>query len=155
MNYSKEVFTMLPSLRRNTRSLYRPATENYFDRFFFRWPSFENETDVAWIPRVDINETDKEVTLDVELPGFEKKDVKVEVRDNTLKISGERTNEKKTDDNYCGRVERHYGKFERAFTLSDEVDANKITAKYKNGVLSLALQKTEKALPKEITVEVK
>ena len=155
MNYYQEVFTMLPSLFRNTRSHYRPATENYFDRYFYRWPSLENEADAAWAPLVDINETDKEVTLDVELPGFEKKDVKVEVRDNTLTISGERTNEKKTDDNYCSRVERHYGKFERTFTLSDEVDANKISAKYKNGVLSLALTKTEKAIPKEITVEVK
>ena len=146
---------MLPSLFRNTRSLYRPSTEDYFDRYFYRWPSFKDETDTAWAPRVDINETDKEVTLDVELPGLEKKDVTVEVRDNTLTISGERTNEKKTDDNYCRRVERHYGKFERTFSLSDEVDASKISAKYKNGVLSLALPKTEKALPKEITVEVK
>ena len=146
---------MLPSLFRNTRSHYRPATENYFDRYFYRWPSFENETDTTWAPLVDINETDKEVTLDVELPGFEKKDVKVEVRDNTLTISGERTNDKKTEDKYCSRSERHYGKFERTFSLSDEVDANKISAKYKNGVLSLALTKTEKAIPKEITVEVK
>ena len=146
---------MLPSLWRNKRSLYRPSTEDYFDRYFYRWPSLEDETDTAWTPRVDINETDKEVTLDVELPGLEKKDVTVEVRDNTLTISGERTNEKKTDDKYCRRVERHYGKFERTFSLSDEVDANKISAKYKNGVLSLALPKTEKALPKEITVEVK
>ena len=146
---------MLSSLLRNARTYYRPSTENYFDRFFYRWPSFENETDAAWTPRVDINETDKEVTLDVELPGLEKKDVKVEVQDNTLKISGEHTNEKKADDKYWRRTERNYGKFERTFTLSDEVDENKITAKYKNGVLSLTLQKTEKALPKEITVEVK
>ena len=146
---------MLPSLWRNKRSLYRPSTEDYFDRYFYRWPSLEDETDTAWTPRVDINETDKEVTLDVELPGLEKKDVTVEVRDNTLTISGERTNEKKTDDKYCRRVERHYGKFERTFSLSDEVDANKISAKYKNGVLSLALPKTEKAIPKEINVEVK
>ena len=146
---------MLPSLWRKNAPNFGPTGDDFIERFFYGWPSFDKDTDAAWTPRVDINETEKEVTIDAELPGIDKKDVKVEVHNNTLTISGERKDEKKTEKTNCYRVERHYGKFERSFTLSDAVNANNIAAKYKNGVLSLALPKTEKALPKEITVEVK
>ena len=146
---------MLPSLWRKRGSMLGPSTDDFIERFFYGWPTFEKDTDVAWIPRVDVNETDKAVTIDVELPGIDKKDVKVEVRDNTLTISGERRSEKKTEDENCCIAERHYGKFERTFSLTDSVDANNISAKYKDGVLTIALPKTEKAIPKEIAVEVK
>jgi HSP20 family protein len=145
---------MLPSLWRK-RNLYGPSADDFIERFFYGWPSFENDTDVTWTPRVDVNENEKEVLIEAELPGISKKDVKVEVRDNTLTISGERKVEKKTEDTNCCRSERHYGKFDRTFTLSDGVDAGNISANYKNGVLTLTLPKTVKAQPKEITVEVK
>ena len=146
---------MLPSLWRRKGSLAGPSLDDFVERFFYGWPTFEKDSDVAWIPRVDVNESDKEITIDVELPGIDRKDVKVEVRDNTLTISGERKSERKTEEENCCVAERHYGRFERSFTLTDTVDANNISAKYKDGVLSLALPKTEKAIPKEIAVEVK
>jgi len=146
---------MLPSLWRKRGALCGPSADDFIERFFYGWPTYEKDSDVAWIPRVDVNETDKEINIDVELPGIDKEDVKVEVRDNTLTISGERKSEKKTEDENCSVAERHYGKFERSFTLTDGVDANRITAEYKNGVLTLGVPKTEKAIPKEIAVAVK
>jgi len=146
---------MLPALWRNRGSIIGPSIDDFIDRFFYEWPSFERETDFTWSPRVDVNETDNEITIDVELPGIDKKDVKVEVKDNILSISGERKNEKKTENAESRRVERHYGKFERTFGLPDTVEADKVSAKYKDGVLVLTLPKTEKAKPKEIAVEIK
>jgi len=145
---------MLPDLWRHRGMLVGPSFDDFVDRFFYGWPRFEGNSDVTWSPRVDINETGKEIIIEAELPGIDKKDVKVEVKDNVLIISGERKQEKKTENSECCRLERHYGKFERSFSLSDAVDAQKITAQYKSGVLTLSLPKTEKALPKEITVKV-
>jgi len=146
---------MLPSLWRQRGGLYAPTVDDFVERFFYGWPTFEKNTDVAWVPRVDVNESEKDIVIDVEIPGIDKKDVKVEVKDNTLYISGERKSERTDDNGGCCVSERHYGKFERSFSLSDAVDAGKIAAKYKDGVLTLTLPKTEKALPREIAVDVK
>ena len=146
---------MLPSIWKRSGSPYGLTTEDFFNRFLYGRPGFDRKSDYNWSPSVDVDETDKDVTIDVELPGIDKKDVKVEVKDNTLTISGERTGEKKQEDRNCCLSERYYGKFQRSFSLSDSVQTDKISAKYKNGVLTLTLPKTEKALPKEITVEVK
>ncbi|MCE5248845.1 Hsp20/alpha crystallin family protein [bacterium] len=145
---------MLPELWGNRGLLRGPSLDDFVEKFFYGWPRYEGASDVTWSPRVDINETDKDLVIDAELPGIDKKDVKVEVKDNLLTISGERKQEKKTEDAECCRLERHYGKFERSFALSDTVDTGKISAKYKDGVLTVTLAKTEKALPKEISVEV-
>jgi len=146
---------MLPTIWRNRGSLVGPSMDDFIERFFYGWPAFERESDITWSPRVDVNETDNEIIIDVELPGIDKKDVKVEIKDNVLSISGERMKEEKTENAECYRTERHYGKFERTFGLPDTVEADKVSAKYKDGVLALTLPKTEKAKPKEIAVEVK
>ena len=146
---------MLPELWRNKGSMFTPAFDDMLDRLFYGWPETGRTAEVIWTPRVDVNETDKEYLLDVEVPGLEKKDIKVEVKDNTLTISGERTNERKTETGTSYHVERHYGKFERSFTLPEAVDGGKVSAKYTNGILEIALPKSEKAKPKEIAVEVK
>lgn len=146
---------MLPSIWRNRGSLAGPSLDDFIERVFYGWPKWDRETDLTWMPRVDVHETDKEVVLDVELPGMEKKDISVEVKDNVLRISGERKQERKTDAKDYSRIERHYGKFERSFGLPETIDQNKVSAEYKNGVLRLTLQKTEKALPKQINVEIK
>ncbi|MFC1693162.1 Hsp20/alpha crystallin family protein [Candidatus Latescibacterota bacterium] len=146
---------MLPAIWRTRGSLIGPQLDDLFGRFFYGLPSFERNLDTAWSPRVDIHETDKEFLIDVELPGLEKKDIKVEVRDNTLTVSGERNYEKTAEDGETSRVERHYGKFERTFGLPDTVKTEKVNAEYKNGVLALSLPKSEKAIPKEINIEVK
>lgn len=146
---------MLPSLWKNRGAVYGPTFDDFAEKFFYGWPRYETDGETAWLPRTDVNETDKDVVVDVELPGIDKKDVKVEVKDNTLTISGERKSERTEKGENCCVSERHYGKFERSFSLGDHVDSTKIAAAYKNGVLTITLPKTEKALPKEITVEVK
>ena len=146
---------MLPSLWRKRDSDILPPLDNFLDKFFYGWPSYESNYDLKWSPNVDINETDNDFVLDVELPGIDKKDIKVEVKDNVLSISGERRQEKNTENANSSRIERHYGKYVRTFRLPDTVLADNLAAKYKDGVLTITLPKTEKAKPKEIAVEVK
>ena len=146
---------MLPKVWSNRGLLLSPSLDDFVDKFFTRWPSFERDTEYTWSPRVDVHETDKDILIDVEVPGLEKKDIKVEVKNNNLTISGESKSEKKTEKAQCHRVERLYGKFERTFGLPDTVQTGKVTAAYKNGILTLTLPKTEKAIPKEVQIEVK
>lgn len=146
---------MLPEIWRHSGALKGPSFEDFVDRFFYGWPTVSNEKNGSWSPRVDVHESDKEIYLDVELPGIDKKDIKVELKDNTLTISGERFDERNVEDKHSCRVERSYGHFERSFGLPDSVKSDKVSAEYKNGVLSLTVPKAEKALPKEIQVTVK
>ena len=146
---------MLPILWKHRDSLEGTPFDDFVDRFFYGWPSIETNSETIWSPRVDVNETDHEVLLDVEIPGIDKKDIKVEVKNNTLSISGERKQENKTENDEYSRIERRYGKFERSFGLPDTLVPDSVTAKYKDGILTLTLKKTDKAKPKEIAVEVK
>jgi len=146
---------MLPEIWKNRSSLTGPSLDDFIEKFFYGWPSFERDTESAWSPRVDIHETDTDILIDVELPGIDKKDITVEVKDNTLSVSGERTYEKNDEKCNCRRVERHYGKFERSFGLPETVERDKVEADYDNGVLHLTLPKVAKALPKEVAIKVK
>ena len=109
----------------------------------------------TWTPAVDIYEDESEFLLKIELPEMSKEDIKVNLNENVLAISGERRfeNEEKRD-NYH-RVERSYGPFYRSFTLPPNVNAEGINAAYKDGVLRLTLPKKEEAKPKQINVAVK
>ena len=146
---------MLPEIWKNRGSLIGPSLYDFVERFFYGWPTFEKGSEYTWSPRVDIHETDKEILVDVELPGLDKKDIKVEVKNNTLTVSGERKSERASEEGQCCRVERHYGRFERSFGLPDTVATDKVAAEFKNGVLTLLVPKTEKAVPKQIEVAVK
>lgn len=107
-----------------------------------------------WAPAVDIKETDKAFSIEAELPGMSKDDVKVTVQDGVLSIQGERRQEEETGDRKHHRVERVYGSFIRRFTLPENVDENSIQANFRNGVLALTLTKAEPAEPKSIEVNV-
>ena len=107
-----------------------------------------------WAPPVDIQETEKEYLIKAELPEMKKEDVKVEVLDGVLTIEGERSQEKEEKGKKFHKVERSYGKFVRQFALPNEVDAVKVQAEYKDGVLSVHLPKTAAAKPKAIDVKV-
>lgn len=97
-----------------------------------------------WSPSVDISENDKEYVVKAELPEVKKEDIKVNVEDGTLCISGERKVEKEEKGTKFHRVERAYGRFERSFSLPDEADADKITSEYKDGILTVHLPKNPK-----------
>jgi HSP20 family protein len=146
---------MLPSIWRNTGLFTTPSVADFVERFFYNTPTVQRTDDSVWAPRVDVHETENEVILDVELPGLDKKDVKVEVKEGVLTVSGERRNERKVKEDGYRSVERHYGRFERSFGLGDTVDADKISAAYKDGVMTVTLPKVEKVKPREITVDVK
>ncbi|MBO6849454.1 MAG: Hsp20/alpha crystallin family protein [Marinobacter sp.] len=107
-----------------------------------------------WAPAVDIKETPEAFTIEAELPGMAKEDVKVTVHDGVLSIQGERKHEEESNDRKHHRIERVYGNFLRRFTLPDNVDEGSIHANFKDGILSLTLQKSEPAEPKAIEVQV-
>lgn len=107
-----------------------------------------------WAPAVDIKETPEAFTIEAELPGMAKEDVKVTVHDGVLSIQGERKHEEESGDKKHHRIERVYGSFLRRFTLPENVDEGSVSANFKDGVLSLTLQKSEPAEPKAIEVQV-
>lgn len=107
-----------------------------------------------WAPAVDIKETRQGFTIDAELPGMNRDDVKVTVHDRVLTIEGERKQEEETSDKKHHRIERFYGSFLRRFTLPDNVDESSVKASFKDGVLTLTLNKAEPQEPKAIEVQV-
>jgi HSP20 family protein len=105
-----------------------------------------------WAPPVDIYETDQAFILKAELPGFTKDDIQIELHENRLTLRGERKRETEAKEEQYHRRERAYGRFERAFWLPTSVDAEKIQAYFKDGVLELRIPKSEKAKPKQIPI---
>lgn len=112
------------------------------------WPGESGQ----WLPAVDIRETEDALLVEAELPGIDKKDVKVEVKDGTLTISGERKYEKDVKEENVHRIERAYGRFVRALALPSIVDTNKVEAEMKDGVLKLRLPKVEQAKARTIAI---
>ena len=107
-----------------------------------------------WSPAVDVKETDNSFVLTTDIPGLTKKDIKINVANGKLSISGERTYETdQENDNYHYR-ERRFGTFDRSFNLPDTVDEEKISASFKNGILIVALPKHANILPKEREIKV-
>jgi HSP20 family protein len=109
----------------------------------------------AWVPSCDIYETENEIVVKAELPGAKKEDVKVNIENNLLTISGERKFIEETRKENYVRVEREYGQFLRSFTLPITIDATKVLADFKDGLLTITLPKREEAKPKQIEITVK
>jgi HSP20 family protein len=107
-----------------------------------------------WTPLVDISEDDKEYRIKVELPEVKKEDVKVTAEEGTLSIMGERKFEKEEKGRKYHRVERAYGSFGRSFSLPDDASPAKVSAEFKDGVLTVHLLKDEKAKPQHVEVKV-
>ncbi len=114
-------------------------------------PVRENYT---WTPSTDISETDNSYEVRAELPGIPLEDVHISVKDDYLTIKGEKRQENVDDSNNYKRVERHYGSFERRFSLPPKVDTDSIKAEFTDGVLSLSIPKAEEVKPKEIPITV-
>lgn len=107
----------------------------------------------SWSPAVDIYETPDHVILKADLPGLNKEDIFIEIKDNTLILRGERKMEKGIDEENYRRMERLYGPFQRSFAMPTKVKPDKIKAKLSNGILEIMVPKLEKIKPKKITVE--
>ncbi len=114
----------------------------------------ESLTTTSFAPAVDVYEDEHNVTLKIEVPGIDEKDIDIRVENNTLTVHGERKFEKdEKEDNYR-RVERQYGSFTRTFTLPNTVDRDNVSATYDKGVLKITLAKKAEAKPKQIKVNV-
>ncbi len=111
-------------------------------------------TTSAFAPAVDVYEDEHNVTLKVQVPGIDEKDIDIRIENNTLTLHGERKFEKEEKEENFRRVESSYGSFTRSFTLPETVDAEKVTADYSKGVLKITLPKKAEAKPKQIKVNV-
>src|SRR5258708_34767962 len=111
-------------------------------------------TTASFVPAVDIYEDAQKVTLKLEVPGIEEKDLDVRVENHTLKVKGERKFEKEEKEENFHRIERRYGSFFRAFTLPTTVDTETLRASYNARALILELKKKAEAQPKQIKVNV-
>lgn len=109
----------------------------------------------TWVPACDIYETEKEIVVKAEIPGLKKENVTVSIENNVLMIKGERKFEEEVKKENFHRVERSYGEFLRSFTLPTFIDANKILAEFKDGLLVVTLPKREEAKAKQIEVKIK
>ena len=108
-----------------------------------------------WAPPIDIYETEgRDLVIKAELPDMSREDIEVTVEHNTLTLSGDKKMPSDVNQEQFRRVERRYGKFNRSFTLPSTVDASKVSADYKNGVLTVKLPFREEARPRTINVEV-
>lgn len=127
-------------------------TRNFWNDLPFRNVTVAGEFD--FIPRLDIAETDKTIEVKTELPGLEKKDVDVTLENDLLVIKGEKKHEEEEKERHFHRVERHFGSFQRTVRLPAEVDPKKIIATFKEGVLTVTMNKTDTGREKVTHVEI-
>ncbi len=149
----------------NTLTTWNPFREldevqNRLGGFFgARLPRFGNGNGglklAEWSPQVDIIEDEKEYLVKADLPEMKKEEFKVTMEDGVLSICGERKVEKEEKNKKFHRMERAYGKFERAFMMPEDADPSKITAEFKDGILKVHVLKNPvvKTKPVEITVK--
>ena len=139
---------------------FQAEIDRLFDGFFTdfgRFPSslVSKERIGPFSPKIDISNDESSIEINAELPGLDEKDIQVSLQEDVLTIKGEKKSgdEKKSKDFY--RVERRFGSFERSIRIPQEVDAEKIKASFKNGVLTVSLPKSEKAKDNVRKIEVK
>lgn len=117
----------------------------------FEWTFNSN----VFTPRVDVTEDKDNLYVHAEIPGVDKKDIKLNVVGDVLTISGEKKTEQRDENKNYYRIERNFGSFSRSFTLPAEIVVDKISAEYKDGVLNITLPKTEEAKVVEKQIDIK
>jgi HSP20 family protein len=122
----------------------RPLRRDLFDG---------EERAVTYAPRVDVVENKENFVVRAELPGIKKDEVKLTLENNVLTLSGEKRHEEKRDEDNYHLMETRYGKFERSFRLTDNIDRSNIAADYKDGVLTITLPKTKESQSKQIAIK--
>lgn len=125
-------------------------------RFFEDVPAlFSNEMSSSFAPKMDISEDDKNLYVHAELAGLKKDDVKISIQDDILTIKGEKKLEQKDEKKNYYRIERCFGSFSRSFALPVEVDVDKVTADFKDGLLTITLPKVEQKPVTQKLIEIK
>ncbi len=135
---------------RTVRDLQREV-DSIFDQFFGR--GSDDDTSTVWAPRTDLSETDDAFRIRLDVPGMTKDDIAINLQNNTLTVSGERSSERQEDGEEYVRVERAFGNFHRTFTLPDAVDPDRVEATYDEGVLTINVPKTEKSTRRQIEIQ--
>ncbi len=135
---------------RTVRDLQREV-DSIFDRFFGR--GGDDDTSTVWAPRTDLSETDDAFRIRLDVPGMTKDDIAINLQNNTLTVSGERSSERQKDGEEYVRVERAFGTFHRTFTLPDAVDPDRVEATYDEGVLTINVPKTERSTRRQIEIQ--
>ncbi len=128
--------------------------QDRMSRMFQDYTRGEEAIGTNFVPPVDVYEDQNGITLKLEVPGIDEKDLDVRVENNVLTVHGERKFENEEKEENFQRVERRYGSFTRSFTLPNTVDTESIQANYDKGVLKLHLSKRAEAKPKQIKVNV-
>jgi HSP20 family protein len=143
---------LIPYVRRSEV----PVSNHLFEEFFndFPFANYLSEPKDSWLPAVDILEKEGNLILRAELPGMTEKQIDVKLEGNTLTLKGERKMDNEDKKNNYHRVESFYGAFTRSFRLPETVDLEKISADYKNGVLTVTIPQKPEVKPREITVSV-
>lgn len=124
-----------------------------FDRLFNGTMSTTPMGTVGFLPSCDVKETKEHYVVSLDVPGAKKEDIKIEVKDNRLIVSGERHREQKEGDETTLRYERSYGRFERVFALPASVNTDEIEAHYEDGVLNVAIPKAEAAKGRTVQIQ--
>ena len=111
-------------------------------------------TKTNWKPEIDIKESDNLFQVKADIPGLTKKDIKISVKGDQLTISGERKKIIDNENDHYHYRERSFGKFNRSFNLPESINKDKIHASFKNGILSIELEKHEEIVPKEMEISI-
>jgi len=117
---------------------------NLIDSFFSDSIARSGGSTYSFVPKVDVIEEEKTFEIHVAVPGMNKDEFKIDLNDNYLTVSGERKFTKEKKDNFYSSFETQYGSFSRSFSLPENVDGEKITAQYSNGILVVSVPKDEK-----------
>ena len=135
-------------------SLLRDEIDRLFDSPLNALTSNSQQFLNGWLPTVDLYEDRDHLVLKAEIPGMKKEDIEISLHGDVLTLSGERKEEEEWEKAETYRAERFLGRFQRTFTLPVTVDASKVQASYKDGILTVTLPKVEEAKPKQIEVKV-
>ena len=111
------------------------------------------ETHESWTPAVETFERGTDLVIRAELPGISRDEIQIDVENNSLTLRGERKQDVEPEEGKSYRSERTYGAFKRCFTLPAIVDAGRISATHKDGVLEIVLPKVERAKPKQVEIQ--
>jgi len=131
------------------------SLRNDLDRLFdLSWSGRDSGLFSGWSPALDVFDEKDHFVVNAELPGMKKEEIELSFQDGMLSISGERKQSTEKTEGETYRSERYFGKFQRSVTLPVAVDSSKISASYKDGILSVTLPKSEAAKPKQIQVNV-
>lgn len=145
-----------PQLQSNWPSFDRLSSlRDELDRLFdFTLPTRDSGLFSGWTPVLDVFDDKDHLTVTLELPGLKKEDIDLSLHDGVLTVSGERKSEREAQEGEAFRSERYFGRFQRSVTLPTAVDASKVNAAYKDGILTVTLPKAEEAKPKQIEVSI-